>query len=186
MNKGYSVIELLIVVATLAISLTIAVPAFSQLTQSIESDAVTKKWISTLNFARQYAHTNSVNVIVCPVLNNRCNTNLSGVWSVFTDANNNQVIDGQDTLLQVHTLKSNELVNFYGQSQRFFRFQSSESGIFNGHMRGFSMCPSGYPDKTARHLTTNIMGRVSFRETRLINDVAHIYKSAGWVPIECR
>lgn len=64
--KGFTVIELMIIVALLSIIMTIAVPNFTQLINNNRSQALTQEVIALLGYARSVAVTKRTTTAVCP------------------------------------------------------------------------------------------------------------------------
>ena len=65
-NKGFSLIELLVTVAVLAILVTVGIPTFSTLIAHNRADADTGEFYRALNYARLEAINRGVNVRVVP------------------------------------------------------------------------------------------------------------------------
>ncbi|MGI4839188.1 MAG: GspH/FimT family pseudopilin [Janthinobacterium lividum] len=65
-NKGFSLIELMVTVAVLAILVSVGIPTFSTLIRNNRADADTNEFYRALNYARLEAINRGVNVRVVP------------------------------------------------------------------------------------------------------------------------
>ena len=64
--KGFTLIELMIIIALLSIVLGIAIPSFTQLVNNNRSQALAQEAVALLNFARSTAVTQRTTTAVCP------------------------------------------------------------------------------------------------------------------------
>ena len=140
--RGFTLIELLVTLAIVAIVAVIAAPSLQNfvLNNRIRSQAAALT--TSLIFARSEAITRSTRVVVCPNTTSRCSgTEWESGWVVFVDANNNAVLDGEETQLEVHvaldgnnTLRGTTHVSAYvsfdydGRAQKVN--QDPQSGTF--------------------------------------------------------
>ncbi|WP_051822177.1 GspH/FimT family pseudopilin [Desulfonatronum thiodismutans] len=94
-NNGFSIIEVLIVVAIAAILTAIAIPAFNVFIGNTRTSTVANEFVSALNLARSEAMKRGVDVYVCRSSNGTsCAT--GGDWGqgwlvYFTDEDNNDI-----------------------------------------------------------------------------------------------
>lgn len=112
-ERGFSLIELLVVLAVCAIALGFGVPAFTSLSANNRMSATTNDLVSSLHAARGDAITRQTTVTLCPMANDGANcasgSSLAPGWIVFVDTNANAVIDPDETILQRHPAMSPEL-----------------------------------------------------------------------------
>lgn len=120
-TKGFTLIELLIVSAIMALTLLVGLPALQdfQHSQRARQDIATLKIL--LFSSREQALHLAEPVTLCPYNANRqCTNNWNLPLMVFTDRNNNQRLDADETLLSQTTAgHSNSLRYFSGQLIRF-------------------------------------------------------------------
>lgn len=86
-TKGFSLVELLIGLAVLAIILTLAVPSFSTMLMNARVTATADALVNSLHYARGAALSQSMRVQVCPIgaLNSiNCGSDWSAGWIVVT------------------------------------------------------------------------------------------------------
>ena len=104
-HKGFTLIELMVAMAVMAVFVTVAVPAFQTLTMNNRLITQNNSLISSLNLARSEAAKRVVTVTVCASANQ---TSCSGDnrwekgWILFSDVDAQGDIDvGTDEILQV-------------------------------------------------------------------------------------
>ena len=123
-QAGLTLIELLFVLAVMAILATIGLPAMAGFVSETRVTAKTNITIGHLQFARQAAVTRRVNVVACP------STDLSGCsgsnrwnegWIVFIDRDNDSEADSVDDVLRVVPAKEHLLLHSAGRHR--VRFQ---------------------------------------------------------------
>lgn len=110
-HSGFTLVELLIALAIVAIIATQAIPNFRVMVQNNKLISQKNEFITTLNLARSEAVKRSSRVTVCASSDKRtCNsTDWSQGWIVFSDINADTVLDsgtggcanGEDCLLRV-------------------------------------------------------------------------------------
>jgi type IV fimbrial biogenesis protein FimT len=115
---GFSLVELMVVVAMAAILLTLAAPAFSGLVTSIRLSTGINALFSSLILARSEAIKHNSRAVVCKSASGLACTTSGGWdqgWIVFHDANNNAALDvGEALISRVQALP--KLIRLIGNS----------------------------------------------------------------------
>lgn len=100
---GFTLIEVLVVLAVVVILQTVAVPAMSAAVDSARLGAVTQALNAALQLSRSEAIKRNARVVLCK---SDTGTNCAKTggweqgWIVFHDANNNAVVDAGEVVLQ--------------------------------------------------------------------------------------
>lgn len=112
-ERGFSLIELLVVLAVCAIALGLGVPAFTSMFANDRMSSATNDLVSSLHAARSDAITRRSPVTLCPSADGGTTCTDSGTlvqgWVVFADANANGVLDAGEPVLQRHAALPAEL-----------------------------------------------------------------------------
>lgn len=99
-NKGFTLPEALLTLATLCVLASVVAPTFNHVLQRQHLRSVTHQLHASLNLARQAAITRRM-----PVLVRNREDNWSNGWTVFVDTNNDGQLDaGEEILLEVMEL----------------------------------------------------------------------------------
>jgi type IV fimbrial biogenesis protein FimT len=99
---GFTLVELMIVVAVVAILLSLAAPAFSGMVSSVRLSSASNSLFSSLLLARSEAIKRNSRVVLCKSVTGDACTSTDGWeqgWIVFHDVNNNATLDAGETLL---------------------------------------------------------------------------------------
>jgi type IV fimbrial biogenesis protein FimT len=107
-NCGYTMLELVMVIAIVAILATIAMPGFKYVTTSNRIASEVNGLLGDMQFARSEAVKEGQSVTVCIAANanlNSCAGNAAGGnwapgWIVFLDTNNNQQVDANEAVIR--------------------------------------------------------------------------------------
>ncbi len=107
-RRGFTLVELLVVLAVGSILLTIAFPGYAFLVNGSRQVAITNDLVTALHLARSEAIKRGIRVTVCKTgdamaLTPACDTaaNWQQGWLVFVDGGTKGVIDSGDMLLRV-------------------------------------------------------------------------------------
>ncbi|MBI2779428.1 MAG: GspH/FimT family pseudopilin [Gammaproteobacteria bacterium] len=99
-HTGFTLIELMVVLAIASILLTLAVPSFRSTIQNNRIATQANDLVSTLQLARGEAVKRGVRVIVCVSTNQTSctGTNWAGGWITFADTNANGSVDAGELI----------------------------------------------------------------------------------------
>lgn len=112
--RGFTLIELIIVMVIVGILLTIGVPTLESTLKRNRVVSATNELVSALNVARSEAIKLGQKVTLCKSTDgSSCNTTSGWEdgWIIFSDANGNRALGGSDSLLRVmNSLGDDKLV----------------------------------------------------------------------------
>jgi type IV fimbrial biogenesis protein FimT len=163
-RRGFTLVELLVVLAVGSILLAIAVPGYAFLVNNSRLAVVTNDLVTALHLARSEAIKRGVRVTVCKsgsaiAVTPTCDATASWQhgWLVFVDGGTRGVIDSGDILLRVQDRVSNETTITTRNYSRFISYLPSgvsqgSNGLANGTIR---VCVEG----SRRDIIINSTGR---------------------------
>ena len=106
-QKGFTLTELIVVSAIVAILLGIAIPSYKYISTSYRMSAEVNGLLGDLQFARSEALKEGNGVTACVSNDGATCTGGGGSWSagwiVFSDPNSNATVDGGERLLKVQS-----------------------------------------------------------------------------------
>lgn len=161
-ERGFSLVELMVVVVLIAIIGGIAAPSFVQLTRRSQLSAAGNELVGAMQTARMTAVSRRETVSLCPTTTgNTCATSLGARWIVLTTAG--EVIRDITMPANVAVKGSPNMTsaNFrmtYGPSG----FSRAGTGAAAPTTGTFSVCASNVTGENALDITSS-MGRVSTR-----------------------
>lgn len=160
LQRGFSLMELIVTLAILAILVSSALPAFSDMVQNHRSQMVIRQLYTLLQKARHQAITHNSNVLLCKSSNM---TSCGGNWKdgilVFADKDNNQAVSGRDILLNTieKPFKDGELYwRSFGNKSYLKFLPSGRTDYQNGT---FTYCIDVSDLEKARGISITVTGR---------------------------
>ncbi|MGI9288835.1 MAG: GspH/FimT family pseudopilin [Pseudomonadales bacterium] len=158
---GFTLLELLIVLAITTIVGGIALPSYQSMLESNRSSAHIQQFIRTLNLARHTAITKKEITTLCP---SNDGEQCGGDWHrgtiLFRDKNNNRKVDSDERLIEVsESYPKGITLNWRASAGRntFIRFSPSGAAREFGT---FTYCPRSRDTRHAKMLVLNRQGRV--------------------------
>lgn len=144
-NKGFTLVELMVVIAIVAIISAIAIPSLSAFISSTRFSAQANDLVAAVSYARSEAVKRNGTVSLCPSTDGAAcasGSNWSGGWLV-------KLADG--TVLQVYpALQSGNTLNATASGNLDFKPTGQSSGL------SFNLCGSG----RSRGIQISLTGRV--------------------------
>lgn len=163
---GFTLIEALVVLALVAILLSMAVPSLASFLRSSELRASASAFLAGVQSARTEAMKRGTDTYMVPVSNN----SWASGWTIYADVDRSQSLTGNDVVIaQAGPLASKtsvtsglaEATEFAGTSGKFIRFNGggfplAMDGSFRGGAVEFGV--AGSTEK--RRVVLNTVGRV--------------------------
>ncbi|MGS2723773.1 GspH/FimT family pseudopilin [Porticoccus sp. GXU_MW_L64] len=163
LNNGFTLIELMISLAILAILLAAAVPAMMDFLERNQSRAIISEVRNLVALARENAVHHSCHTTMCPSDNQiQCSANMDAPVVVFSDCNRNREIDGDDELYRVmQPLPQNsQLIWSFSAGRRYI--QMTPQGHTNSTFGSLIYCPASGEERHARLLIISRSGRARY------------------------
>ena len=165
-TSGFTLIELMVVVAVLAIMLSIAVPGMQRTVSNTRLRAEASRLLSALNLARSEAIARNGLVSVCPSSFGsdgiaRCSKSYADGWIVFSNRDKDRVVDaGSDEIIRVFSglPLGYSLTNKAGTIDAFELISYYPDGSSRKN-RTLMICPAGGNSTTSWSVVMNLVGR---------------------------
>jgi len=98
-SAGFTLVELMIVVAVAAVLLAVALPSFQSVFRSNRVATATNEVIATLSLARGEAIRNARGAAVCPSVDGEtCGDDWTAGWIIWADNDGDGVLDGDEVI----------------------------------------------------------------------------------------
>lgn len=164
-ENGFTLIELMVAVAVLAVTLTIGVPSFRETIQTNRMATQANEFVAALALARSEAIKRGTRTTLCksPDGSNCTNGgNWDQGWIVFVDGNNNATADdGTGSILKVYSsLGSSTLSGNTNVANYVSYISSGFTQLIGGGIQAgtFTLCP-GTSGATGRSIVISATGR---------------------------
>lgn len=154
--KGFTLVELLVTIAVLAIALGIALPGFTDLLRQNRAQAHATMLVSALSLARSEAVKRGGRVGVASAGGT---TDWQGGWNVWVDANENNALDAGELLLRSFAALPHGLI--LTASANRVVFTATGVQLLSSGDVSFAYSVTGLDCRYGRVITVNSMGRVS-------------------------
>lgn len=136
-QQGMTLLELLVTTLILSITLTAGVPALNRFSDRNAARQQITQLKQIISYTRLQASVLGTRVSLCPMQNNQCTSNWNQTLTVFTDPNNNHVVDSGETLLRYFRASdSDREYRHYNRSALSF----DGRGYAGGYNGSFSYC----------------------------------------------
>lgn len=153
-NTGFTLVELLITLAILALVSVFAIPKYSDMVIRNRITGATNELVGTIHMARSEAISAHARVVVCPTSNGTgCG---SGDWArvlVFVDRDRNGLVSSGDEIKREMDVRTPDLKMMAGTSGANIVFSSdglSASGLATSTNNFITVCSTSYQDKSRR------------------------------------
>lgn len=166
-NSGFNLIELLIVMALIAIFVNLALPSFSLLVERNQAQVAINEINRAIALTRFTAINNGVMTTLC---RSEDGQNCGGQWQqgfiVFTDSNADRLINDNDSLIRVFpSLNSSGTLKFRAFQNKQY-LQMTPLGFTNYQNGNFTFCPASNDPALAQQVIINRSGRTYFASDR--------------------
>lgn len=169
-QRGFTLVELVVTIALVAILTTLAIPSFSEMLRQWRRDSATRELTTSLQLARSESIKSSRQIVVCPSTDGAScadSTEWNTGWIVFVDdgagtvANaGNQVVNTNERILKVvSTLSGVESIE---SSDGVEWMQFLPNGLMGSATTTLTVTPSGAnSDTKVDKVTVSRVGRTS-------------------------
>jgi type IV fimbrial biogenesis protein FimT len=161
--SGFTLPELLVVLAIISVSITIAAPAYSEWAQQTQSRTVIGKLARAISHARNIAITHNSYAVICASSDNvTCSSDWTKPLIIFIDKNRNGRVDNDERLLSHYKLlPEGAKLTWRGfGSNRYIRYRPT--GLTDGSNGSITYCARGGKLKHARQIIIARGGRLRF------------------------
>ncbi|TQV71201.1 prepilin-type N-terminal cleavage/methylation domain-containing protein [Exilibacterium tricleocarpae] len=165
--RGFTLLELLLALAIIAILVSSATPALTHLYRSVQADMARHRLNALLNFSRYTALAHRKTVALCPASDDlACGEDWTNGIVVFVDTDEDGERDDDEEVLRVSpTFESRSKLTW-----RAFRgkpyLQFTSSGVTRTQNGRFSYCPPSGENSYRRQLIVHKTGRVRYASAK--------------------
>lgn len=158
-NRGFSLLELMIVVVVAAILMNIAAPSFTSFISNQERKSALYGLMGMFAFAREHAVMTGAIVTVCPLdATNTCGGDWNGDVHAFLDPNNTRKLSSNEALLRTISPSGNGRLIVRSLNRSFFQFRPS--GLTHSDLGNVTWCPKSGDTSLAGQIIISRGGRV--------------------------
>ncbi|MBQ0745836.1 MAG: GspH/FimT family pseudopilin [Marinobacter sp.] len=158
-NRGFSLLELMIVVIIAATLVNIALPSFTSLINSQERRGALHDLMGVFAFARQHAVMNGAIVTVCPLdTTGTCGRDWNSDIHAFLDPDNTRKLTANESLLRTISPSGNGRLIARSLNRSFFQFRPT--GFIHSDLGNITWCPESRNASLAGQIIISRGGRV--------------------------
>lgn len=164
-SYGFTLVELIVTVAIMAIILTIAYPHIMTLLANMEAKRIRYEIVNTLKLAKSESYIQRQNVVVCLSDDNRrCEKDSNNALLLFFDKNNNQQFDSAvDVLIEEQRLKPKYGSLHLRAGQRHYVRFAGDSGNPRGFFGHIKYCPRSIYNQSMYQISFNQAGIIKYK-----------------------
>ena len=163
-HTGFTLIELMVVLAIAAILTSVAVPSFRSMIQNNRLATQANELTGTMNFARSEAIKRGSRVTVCVSADQTTctgGTAWAGGWIAFADPDNSATFTAGDTLLRVRgTLEGGSTLGGAATAVQYL-----PSGMLNAGTGNYALATPGCTGNEKRTINITSTGRLGVTRT---------------------
>lgn len=173
-TQGFTLIELMVTLAVMAVLLTIGLPSLKPIIDSIRLKSASSAFFSHLHLARSEAIKRNGRVVLCKSANAASCAGSGGWeqgWLVFHDANNNAALDSGEVVIQ-RAAPLPQGLRFTGNQyvSRYVSFiPSGSSQMVSGAFQAgtFTVCWQSPSGGEASQIVLNAVGRSRMQKVQV-------------------
>lgn len=181
-RKGFSLIELMIVIAIISIIAALAVPSFENIIRKQKVIGEANRLFSLLYFAKSEAIKRNVVITICKSDNRvECGGTWSDGWIVFVDSNKDGDRSVSETVISMGRIAGDYRLSWtaFG-SNNYIRF--TDKGLTLGQNGTFKLCPNDGDARFARAVVISKTARVRLSKD---SNSDGIYEDASGNALNC-
>ena len=153
-SRAFTLIELMLAIAVLAILLSLAVPAMHDFQQRQKVISAANELVAHINFARTHAVTRQELTVVCPSMDGRSCSNENRWeygWMIFRDPDRSGEPDHTDDILRIGAGMDGLQIDSAGRT----RIRYQPEGSAGGSNLTIKLCDPGNPDHARAIIVSN-------------------------------
>ncbi|MDP4983467.1 GspH/FimT family protein [Pseudoalteromonas tunicata] len=166
-HSGFTFLGLMVCITILSIITSIASFSYGPLLAKNRQDNKMSLLKTNLAYARNSAVSYNLSITFCPMKGAQCTNNWQDKIYLFTDANANQFLDDNDTIIfMLNAIPATDTLT-YPRHAITYRSDGSIAGFQSG---SFIYCLKDYPDIMGKRLTISQAGRFRIRDIKCQSD----------------
>lgn len=180
-NAGVTLVELICVIALLAVLITLAAPAGQKLMDDAQRRATVHDLLGFFAGARQEAVRRGKVMTLCPLdENNHCGKDWNGPLYLFEDPFNQRRLTDEGRLVGVLPGLRHGRIQVKSLSRSYFQYRPD--GMIFSDLGNLTWCPPDNDPRAAAHLIISRGGRVRLAQDQ---DGDGIVEDADGQPVSC-